>query len=392
MNELLILQTWVFVAGMILGGLLRGLQLGQDGIFNDLNAWIFLLYFVPVLDVAHRYGKELMKQATGAAIASLSWMCLEMLVVFAVFAHETSIGGWLYTWIRDTRVGELTPMNGLYRVFFQSSIYAIFGYLILVAWWLEKGIAQKIVNAGQDVGCFWRKNLGWFLGSISATALLVGLSRSFWLGTAAGMACILGLAFSAHRKKYWQVTLALVMSSAAALVLIMFMTFFPWPKPKVQSLTAFFTNRTQVGDAAGNSRWALWPVLWQQIWINPILGQGFGSAVTYKTQDPRILQTNPDGLFTTRAFEWGWLGLWIKFGIFGPLIMLWLLISLSWRTWKSKYAWWLRAGVIGGMCALATVHVLTPYLDHPLGFGWLLAVEGMLAMEREAHEPSGYTD
>jgi GT2 family glycosyltransferase len=400
-NELIILQSWVFVAGMILGALIRGLQLGQEGIFNDLNAWIFLLYFVPVLDVAHRNGRDLMKQATGAFIAGLLWMCFEMLLVFALLSHVTPINGWLYTWIRDTRVGELTPMNGLYRVFFQSSIYAVFGYLLLIAWWLEKGITYKLTEGVRSIGCFGRKNLGWIVGLAGSCALLISLSRSFWLGVAFGSVCIVVLAlwagghapYGAWRgKKFGHTVLAVGISGTAALVLIMILTFFPWPKPKVQSLTAFFANRTQMGDAAGSSRWALWPVLWQQIRINPVLGQGFGSAVTYKTQDPRILEKHPDGMYTTRAFEWGWLGLWIKFGIFGPLIMLWLLVSLGWRTWKSKYAWWLRAGVIGGMCALATVHVLTPYLDHPLGFGWLLAVEGMLAMEREANEPSGYSD
>ena len=31
---------------------------------------------------------------------------------------------------------------------------------------------------------------------------------------------------------------------------------------------------------------------------------GFGTSVTYETSDPRALETNPDGLFTTYSFEW----------------------------------------------------------------------------------------
>ena len=47
------------------------------------------------------------------------------------------------------------------------------------------------------------------------------------------------------------------------------------------------------------------------------MGRGFGATVTYQTRDPRILADNGSGEYTTYAFEWGWLDIWLKLGIFG---------------------------------------------------------------------------
>jgi hypothetical protein len=137
-----------------------------------------------------------------------------------------------------------------------------------------------------------------------------------------------------------------------------------------------------VTDAAAESRWNLLPVLMKKIGQTPILGSGFGATVTYKTEDPRILAQNPSGLYTTYAFEWGWLEHWIKFGILGIPVMLWLLLSVAWRTWKTDGEWWIRAGFVSSLAALGVIHVFTPYLNHPLGFGFLLAAEGWVTANR----------
>jgi hypothetical protein len=44
----------------------------------------------------------------------------------------------------------------------------------------------------------------------------------------------------------------------------------------------------------------------QQNWL---LGSGLGSTLTYTNNDPRIRSLlNPDGSYSTYAFELGWLG------------------------------------------------------------------------------------
>jgi hypothetical protein len=167
-----------------------------------------------------------------------------------------------------------------------------------------------------------------------------------------------------------------------AAVIIFAVVAFPYPKTDIGSLQDLFASRGSVTDAAAESRWNLLPVLMGKIGSSPILGSGFGATVTYQTKDPRILAQNPGGWYTTYAFEWGWLEHWIKFGILGIPVMLWLLMSVAWRTWKTEGEWWIRAGFVSSLAALGILHVFTPYLNHPLGFGFLLAAEGWMTARR----------
>lgn len=389
LKELSILEVWIFVLGMFIGGLARGLQQRQSYIFQDANAWMFLLFLVPVLDVAHRFGKQLKKYLTGVLLAALVWLPIKMLLVFYVFTHELGLKDWLYAWIRDTRVGEITSLdNGLYRVFFQSGIYAVLALCFVIARWIHKN--------GNKPESHQMELIYLFLGGLLCASSFLSLSRSFWLGAAVSifLTIVLGLMYSLRpwsREKFMGLIRACLGGMAAAflaIVLIMLVWRLPIPKPVTGSIADLFTARATVSDPAAASRWNLWPAMLDRIWDDPILGQGLGSTVTYTSQDPRALEKSPDGKLTTYSFEWGWLGFWLKFGIFGILIMGWLMLSIAWRTWKSNYAWWIRAGVLAGTAALVVIHFFTPYLDHPLGFGWILGVEGLLAMKREEQSPS----
>ncbi len=393
--ELLIVQIWLFVAVMLLIGLVNGFIFKQPYVFQDANAWIFLLYFVPVLDIAHRFKDDLIRYAKSAIISALIYLPLKALAVLYIFSHGIIfLADPLYTWIRDTRVGEITPAGGnVYRVFFQSAIYSIFASIFVLAYWMRDAvIGDSEVNSEVELGSNNFRNRIFFnlkryinvwLWIIGISMIVISLSRSFWIGLVAGGLTVLILGVLAHKKMVWRSMIKAIVGSLIATAVIAGAIYFPFPATKDVSFASMIKDRGTLSDAAGSSRWNLLPAMWQKIGENPILGHGFGSTITYKSQDPRVLQNNPDGIYTTYAFEWGWLAFWVKFGIFGPLVMLILLISLGWRSWKSNYSWWLRTGIVGNLIALAAVHVFTPYLDHPLGFAVLLLLEGMLAMDRE---------
>ncbi|MDD5726141.1 MAG: glycosyltransferase [Patescibacteria group bacterium] len=390
LKELSIVQVWVFVGGMIVGGLLRAWQLHQPYFFQDFNAWLFLLYFVPVLDIAHRYGEKLKSQIVSVFVAGLIWLPIKTALVFYVFTHNLSWTSWLYAWIRDTRVGEITPLGDLaYRIFFQSAVYAVLALPFIAAMWFEKGFffAKKK----------WTNILVGLVAILCSLSILIGLSRSFWLGGVIGLltVCVLGLVKSpvgqnlgSRLKKMFGTLVGIGLSLLVSLLLILTVWQTPWPNAPQGHFWDLFVKRSNLSDSAGSSRWNLLPVMLQKIEAQPILGYGFGATVTYHSLDPRVLLQHPDGMFTTYAFEWGWLGFWIKFGIFGIPIMAWLLASIAWRARKSEYDWWIRTGIVAATIGLAAVHFFTPYLDHPLGFGWILGVEGLLAIKREEESPN----
>ena len=157
----------------------------------------------------------------------------------------------------------------------------------------------------------------------------------------------------------------------------------PPRKGKSASLSSLVSERATTQEAAGQSRMELLKPLWIGILKHPIIGSGFGATVTYNSKDPRILQNNPSGEYTTFAFEWGYLDLWYKMGILGPLAYLGLIGSILlalWRVIKDKSEMVLEGinvqaislGVFGALIALAAVHFLTPYLNHPLGIGFII--------------------
>ncbi|MDF1497152.1 MAG: glycosyltransferase [Patescibacteria group bacterium] len=394
LTELFIVQIWVLVAIMILAGLFNGLLRGQPFIIQDANAWAFLLYFIPVLDIAHRYKNNLIRHIKAAFVASVIYLPIKALIIFYIFSHGIILlADPLYTWIRDTRVGEITPAGGnVFRVFFQSAIYSVITGFFLVAFWVQQNFKQPAKNQANDpqkysdfslAPCYVPRYAIGFLWVLSVSMILLSLSRSFWVGTFAGVLTVFILSIIKIKNFPWTAFLKSGAGAIGALLILAGILYFPFPKVGDVSLASMLKDRGTVTDAAGSSRWNLLPAMWSKIVADPIIGSGFGSTVTYQSQDPRVLKDNPDGNYTTYAFEWGWLSLWIKFGIFGPLIIALLIVSLAWRTWQSKYDWWIRTGVISTLVGIATIHIFTPYLDHPLGFVVLLALEGMLAIDRE---------
>ncbi len=390
-KELLLFQVWVFVGLMVASGLFSGLWLRQAYIWQDINAWFFLLYFIPVLDISHRYHRELRRLAVTGLVAGVAWLSLKSLFVLFVFSHGLGgVADGLYTFIRDTRVGEITPAGGnLYRVFLQSGIFGLLSLVILAAYWLYSRQAQSTdeLNDDQPVLLVFH-DWTYILGVLVFGSLIISLSRSFWLGAAAGLALVLIMGLIQFKGRRWRGALCLGGVLIAGFLLVGTAVYFPWPSRGRVNMADLLISRGTVSDAAGASRWNLWPVMWEKINQEPVLGSGLGSTVTYQSLDPRILKNNAEGWHTTYAFEWGWLSFWIKFGIFGIVIMVWLLISLSWRIWKSSYVWWIRTGVVAGTLALAIVHFWTPYLDHPLGFGWILGLESLLVLKSEQENPT----
>lgn len=121
------------------------------------------------------------------------------------------------------------------------------------------------------------------------------------------------------------------------------------------------------------------PILWHKIAEHPFAGSGFGATVTYLSADPRVV-AQTGGLYTTYAFEWGWMDLWIKFGVFGVLAFLFLLWRVGRRVSRSPLPEWIRLTMLASLVALSATHFFTPYLNHPLGLFALIVLELILSL------------
>jgi len=141
--------------------------------------------------------------------------------------------------------------------------------------------------------------------------------------------------------------------------------------------TDFLSGRVggSSGTAAVSSRMAELSPAFELIKKAPLLGNGFGTTVHFRSDDPRIKNAaNPEGWTDAAMIEWGYLDLAIKTGILGLLAYLAFLSVIIWQLFRSVLKKdYFAAGLLAGFSALLIVNMFTPYLNHPLGIGIILA-------------------
>ncbi|MHB8903661.1 MAG: O-antigen ligase family protein [Patescibacteria group bacterium] len=361
----------LFIIIGVINGFLRGHS--YLNIYSDFNAFIYLLLIFPAI-VIYTSGKE--KDASDKKQADIFsnlkmiflggaiYLSLETLILLFIFTHNLNIAPDIYAWLRKTLIGEMTPtLSGWPRIFIQSQIYPIIAFLF---------IAFKEE--------FKKNNI--LLAALFLSSALISFSRSFWLALAVTIIFSLILIWRYQGFKKLSL-LFLKIGSAGILSFLIIYIVAIFPYPKMGAFNADFLNRiSNGGESAISSRWSLMPELFKEIKREPILGQGYGATVTYKSSDPRILQDNPSGIYTTYAFEWGYLDLWLKIGLLGLLSYFILLFVLIKKSFKKKNINYLNLGLGTGLVFLTLTHIFTPYLNHPLGFGFLIIASCLIPLTR----------
>lgn len=357
-----------FCAWGAVNGLLEGN--GFANVFFDLNGWLYLFLFFPAYQVFSRDAKAVSALPELFA-AGLGALTVKTFFLEFIFSHKIyAILEPVYRWVRTSGAGEITIMDsGFARVFLQSQIFALFAFFILAVLLGETKLSRRIFSQKNE-------RLAGTVFFISLTAMisliLISFSRSFWVAAAAVFALYLFFALkNGGWKKTFKNLLFITAAAIAALFIITATIKFPYPKPSDVRFTDALGERasTLSGEAAVSSRQELWPKLLAEIKSAPILGKGFGATVTYRTGDPRVLASSADGLYTTYAFEWGWLDIWLKLGFFGVLFYLFLILKISVQGLHSGA---LNSALALGLLLLAAVNFFTPYANHPLGIGFLI--------------------
>lgn len=346
---LLALVLWVGIMSLV--GILRGN--GWGTVFLDANAFLYLGMFFMWWRFL-RHGPNWMGTTLTLILAGTTIVALKSWLTTIWFAHDWPMIETYYRWIRNTGIGEITPMTlTASRVFFQSHIYAVITFFIVFGAWLR-----------QKAPTWWLIPL-W----LSAMGVYISLSRSMWLGLGIGLIAMLAMTWW---KQSWRAILRWWVLLPAAMVAFLMYAWainFPHLAPSHGSLVKqnAILERLQGKGAAqsATARKNQIAPLWKAIIRNPVTGLGFGTAVRYYNPDPRI-----HGWRTTDAFELGYLDGWLKFGLVGLGLYAWWLWRIGQRVRRT--VWWPL--FLGGTVALLVIHLTTPYLNHPLGIGWLVYV------------------
>lgn len=365
--------VFLFIIIALVNGLLRGHELAI--IFSDFNAWLYFLLLFPVLFVYQKKDEATLGRLKTLLAAAALWLSLKTLILLFIFTHNLSVSVPVYTWLRKTLSGEMTmTKTGWPRIFIQGQIYAAIAWLALIYYQVKQGNKSLLKREGL---------LFWLSGTLFFSAILISFSRSFWVGLT--LALTVAILFFWRRFSLKTALRSLVWSLSSilgAFILLYLIAVFPYPAPG--NFRADFLDRiSNGGEAALSSRWSLLPVLSKEIKREPFFGQGYGATVTYLSQDPRVLVNNPDGRYTTYAFEWAYLDIWLKTGFFGLLAYLGLIGFLISRGFSIKTPLSLESWTMTfGLLFLSIINIFTPYLNHPLGIGFLLLAPCLILRDR----------
>ncbi len=355
----------LFLLLSILNGLLKNEKLD---IVLDTNGWFYLFLLFPWL----LFDKKYLNDLWNLMLSALAWLFFKTSIILYLFSHNfTTLNNYIYDWTRDFRLGEITFAGGnFWRIFMQSHIFSLFILIVLIylLWIIYKDNLSKIQIL--PISIFMVFSLG---------VVLMSYSRSFWLALVLILVSLfIYFLFKKTGKKTITVILNFVIVFLLALSLIFIIVKFPWPQVD-SSQTDLFVSRLKnpASEAAGNSRLNQFVPLLLAIKQSPFFGSGFGTKVTYKSTDPRIMSLGEEyaANYSTYAFELGYLDIWLKIGLFGLLVyflFIYLVIERTILTAKP-----LAIAFTFGFMTILITNLTTPYLNHPLGIGiifWLLAI------------------
>lgn len=340
----LFLMAWLGVAVVV--AFARSTGLGA--IYSDANAFVFFLllpaWWVQLKDWPEWKSTVVALLMAGATVIGVkTWL---MVILFGQNIHNLR---HVYEWIRNTGVGEITYINAnMYRVFFQSQVYSLLVFCFVMVGYVRSPAPRWILVP-----------LAW-----SAIGIYISLSRSFWLGLA--VALITLVAWFMRQREWSALRRCWILLPLGVTAWAMFVWGLSFPAFRLSggraSAVVARLQGSSAADASTSRTNQIRPLV-QSIGHHPVIGSGFGTTVTYISTDPRT-----PGWKTTAAFELGYLDLWLKIGLVG-LILYGVWILGLWRRVSRQV--WGGPLIIAGI-ALVVVHSTSPYLNHPLGIGWLM--------------------
>lgn len=373
---------FVFLAGAIVLGTISGFARNSIGAaFDDMNGYATLAYLLPVAMIV--WTQEAKRVLLWTFALGATWVAGSSLLLLFLFTHLPVEGIWaLYGFVRDARLAEVTILsnpewlmnlfpNGpwYFRVFEQGQFTVMMFTLVLIA---------AVVFVAKE----WKERKMLILPLALMIAVdISGQSRSFWLGliAAVGMMAIVILQHRTPIKEILRVKAVGAIALCLALLSLWVLIVLPIPpRPDLTNSPYYKGHEDDTRELAVSSRWNLLGPMMKEIGENPLWGSGFGTPVTYISDDPRIRAMSGTGEYTTYRFEWGYQDIWLKMGVPGLLAFGFYLVTILRAGYRSiierEETRWLTLSVSCGVIALYVSHVFSPYLNHPIGLGFMLFV------------------
>lgn len=351
--------------------------------FDDMNSYLTLAYLLPLVSIDWTgERKRLLLQVLSASVV---WIAVSTLLLLFLFTHLPGKAlHEVYAFARDARLAEVTLLTSpewfvghllsqanpwYFRIFEPAHFFALVGFFVVLA-------ARFLLFKDGAMPTSAR-----FLLVASAATLVASMSRSFMIGLAAGLAALAVLfvvdgvrpLLRTSRHVLQSAFLALLGAAAFWAVIVIPVP----PHPDLRDAAFYRETADDDRELAVSSRWNLLYPMFTAIMEHPVLGSGFGKEVTFVSDDPRVREITPSGEWTTYRFEWGYQDIWLKMGVLGLIGFIAYGICTTqafFFTFRTQGNRWLALGLFAGLVALFATHAFSPYLNHPIGLGYMLFV------------------
>jgi hypothetical protein len=264
----------------------------------------------------------------------------------------------IYRWTQDVSVAEISYLAGpFFRVFSPGQVFSlllfVFALFVVFTDKLKKPFEKTIIPE-------LSKKTYVAFGAISLFTVILGFSRSLWLGLLASL-IIFALMLPVKRA----LILASVSLTAVFVLGFGLNAFAPDAFQLIEKRISSIVNPSS--ESAGSNRVnVLGPAL-DIVAKNPLLGTGFGTTVEYESVVPEKY-----GTLRVFAFEWSYIDMLTEVGVVGLLSYFYFIYALYKHLGLRKII--LFQAII---LALIITNIATPYLNHPLGISILLVSAGL---------------
>ncbi len=270
----------------------------------------------------------------------------------------------IYRWTQDVSVAEISYLAGpFFRVFSPGQIYSLMLVIIALFVILKSSLKNSSFNSFLPDFPTW---MYWAIGSVSLLTVILGFSRSLWLGLLAGF--LLFLLFMPYKKA---LKIAGILILGLLIITLSLKFFAPHAYSLVEKRISSIVNPSS--ESAGSNRVnVLGPaidVARQRIFF----GSGFGTTVEYESVVPEKF-----GTLRVFAFEWSYIDMVIEVGLFGLALYLYFIGKIYQIVLRKKVLVFQLL-----ILALLITNITTPYLNHPLGIGIIIIAAALTRDDNE---------
>lgn len=313
-------------------------------VIQDLIPVAYLLLLIPAWEFLTQKNVQqfLIKILAVLIIGSAIWSLFN----FILFTTGvTQIHDFYYKWLRDVNLGKITQVTKYYyRIVLPEHLLITPLLLLISATWLKHK----------------NKILSWLI--IAASLILaLSFSRSYFLGLIVGL---LILKYKNTFRNWFKIVAFNLLAILIIFTLVNFLASFS------QSLgweilgLRLGSLAVPTMEESSNNRLLLLEPINELIRAKPIIGHGLGATINFIDANQQLQ--------TTRHFDWGYLEMWVEWGLV-PLFLFLTIIFLTLKNLvlKIKTNQILFIGLLTSLISLLIINITTPALFHVLGIIYL---------------------